>query len=229
MKTPEEIRNDLFQERMGIKYPVGFRTNFWDGVLIGIKKTLSESSRTESEKTNFLQIVDQTHEEKLEMYLKLPAKQVAEMLIECNKIIDGRKPTIVFPLPSLDEITENHKIDLCNILRTSNEKYFIQSLQGKCEYSVTGLRALKAIQFLSQFYQMPSFYPEAQIQGKEKLFPYKDFSDEEIRSWTASKDRLLKGQGTQHEHGFYEGAKTYRKKMNEHIAQFNDQKGKQNG
>jgi hypothetical protein len=34
-----------------------------------------------------LQIVDQTKEEKMAMYMKLPKKQIAEMLINCNNII----------------------------------------------------------------------------------------------------------------------------------------------
>ena len=34
-----------------------------------------------------LQIVEQTKEEKLAMYMKLPKKQIAEMLINCNDII----------------------------------------------------------------------------------------------------------------------------------------------
>jgi urease beta subunit len=35
-----------------------------------------------------MQIVEQTHEEKLAMYMKLPKKQLAEMLIECNTLLD---------------------------------------------------------------------------------------------------------------------------------------------
>ena len=34
-----------------------------------------------------LQIVEQTKEEKMAMYMKLPKKQIAEMLINCNDII----------------------------------------------------------------------------------------------------------------------------------------------
>jgi hypothetical protein len=35
-----------------------------------------------------MQIVEQTHEEKIAMYMKLPKKQLAEMLIECNALLD---------------------------------------------------------------------------------------------------------------------------------------------
>ena len=34
-----------------------------------------------------LQIVEQTKEEKMAMYMKLPKKQIVEMLINCNDII----------------------------------------------------------------------------------------------------------------------------------------------
>lgn len=34
-----------------------------------------------------LQTVEQTKEEKIAMYMKLPKKQIAEMLINCNDII----------------------------------------------------------------------------------------------------------------------------------------------
>ncbi len=35
-----------------------------------------------------MQIVKQTDEEKIPMYLKLPKKRLAEMLVNCNNIID---------------------------------------------------------------------------------------------------------------------------------------------
>lgn len=37
---------------------------------------------------NMLQIIEQTHEEKMKMYCDLPKEKLAEMLIECNRIID---------------------------------------------------------------------------------------------------------------------------------------------
>ena len=38
-------------------------------------------------KTNYYQVADTTKEEKMAMYMKLPKKQIAEMLINCNDII----------------------------------------------------------------------------------------------------------------------------------------------
>lgn len=35
-----------------------------------------------------LQIVEQTEEEKMAMYMKFPKKKLIEMFIECNKFID---------------------------------------------------------------------------------------------------------------------------------------------
>lgn len=36
-----------------------------------------------------MQIIQQTDEEKMVMYLKLPKKKIIEMLIQCNKILDN--------------------------------------------------------------------------------------------------------------------------------------------
>lgn len=43
-----------------------------------------------------IQVIEQTHEEKLAMYMKLPKKQVVEMLIECNRIIRAITPTVYY-------------------------------------------------------------------------------------------------------------------------------------
>jgi len=37
-----------------------------------------------------MQIVEQTHEEKVAMYMKLPKEELIEMLIECNNILHKR-------------------------------------------------------------------------------------------------------------------------------------------
>jgi hypothetical protein len=37
-----------------------------------------------------IQIIQQTDEEKMAMYMKLPKKKIIEMLIQCNKILDSR-------------------------------------------------------------------------------------------------------------------------------------------
>lgn len=39
-----------------------------------------------------LQIVEQTHEEKVKMYMKLPKKKIVEMLIACNTIFASYDP-----------------------------------------------------------------------------------------------------------------------------------------
>jgi len=48
------------------------------------------------EKINYMQIVQQTDKEKLAMYMKVKKKQLAEMLIQCNKIIDANFPIVTF-------------------------------------------------------------------------------------------------------------------------------------
>lgn len=36
-----------------------------------------------------MQVMKQTHEEKVAMYMKLPKKQLIEMLIHCNILLEG--------------------------------------------------------------------------------------------------------------------------------------------
>ena len=36
-----------------------------------------------------MQIIKQTDEEKMAMYMKMPKKKIAEMLIQCNKVKDS--------------------------------------------------------------------------------------------------------------------------------------------
>ena len=43
-----------------------------------------------------VQIIEQTDEEKLAMYMRLPKKKLAEMLIECNKIISRINPIVTY-------------------------------------------------------------------------------------------------------------------------------------
>ena len=38
-----------------------------------------------------LQVIEQTREEKIKMYMKIPKKALIEMLINCNEIIDELK------------------------------------------------------------------------------------------------------------------------------------------
>lgn len=47
-----------------------------------------------------MQIIKQTDEEKMAMYMKMPKKKIAEMLIQCNKVLDeqyGAKQIFVQP------------------------------------------------------------------------------------------------------------------------------------
>ena len=39
-----------------------------------------------------LHIIEQTQEEKLKMYMKYTKKELAKMLLECNKFLDYKKP-----------------------------------------------------------------------------------------------------------------------------------------
>lgn len=55
-----------------------------------------------------MQIVEQTDEEKMAMYMKVSKKKLCEMLIQCNKIIDARPPEIILYGKSAWEI-ENEK------------------------------------------------------------------------------------------------------------------------
>lgn len=50
---------------------------------------------------NYMQVIEQTDEEKIEMYKKLPVLDIIKMLIECNKIINARAPSIVYTPDSL--------------------------------------------------------------------------------------------------------------------------------
>ena len=43
-----------------------------------------------------MQIIKQTDEEKMAMYMKMPKKKIAEMLIQCNKVLDTQYGAKVF-------------------------------------------------------------------------------------------------------------------------------------
>jgi hypothetical protein len=54
-----------------------------------------------------MQVIQQTDEEKMAMYMKLPKKEIIAMLIQCNKILDSRmvvnenfvQPAVIGSLP----------------------------------------------------------------------------------------------------------------------------------
>lgn len=37
-----------------------------------------------------MQVIEQTHEQKMAMYMKLPKKKLIEMLIQCNLLLEAR-------------------------------------------------------------------------------------------------------------------------------------------
>lgn len=43
-----------------------------------------------------MHIIKQTDEEKMAMYMKMPKKKIAEMLIQCNKVLDTQYGAKVF-------------------------------------------------------------------------------------------------------------------------------------
>lgn len=47
-----------------------------------------------------MQVVEQTHKEKMKIYMKLSKKQLAEMLINCNEIISGMPIHVSFKIES---------------------------------------------------------------------------------------------------------------------------------
>ena len=44
----------------------------------------------------YLQVVEQTHEEKVSMYMKCTKKQLVDMVIECNRILSLITPTVKY-------------------------------------------------------------------------------------------------------------------------------------
>lgn len=56
-----------------------------------------------------LQIVEQTKEEKMAMYMKLTKKQIAEMLINCNDIVTALTPVKNCVIPDVSgSLPTNH-------------------------------------------------------------------------------------------------------------------------
>ena len=41
-----------------------------------------------------IRVIEQTDEEKMAMYMKFPKKELAQMLINCNRILDARPITV---------------------------------------------------------------------------------------------------------------------------------------
>ena len=47
-----------------------------------------------------IQIIKQTRKEKIKTYMRLPKKQIAEMLANCNEILEATRPTVIYPQTS---------------------------------------------------------------------------------------------------------------------------------
>lgn len=84
-----------------------------------------------------MQIVEQTHEEKMAIYMKQPKKKLAQMLIECNRIIDEQlqaKNTAsshsrykMFELSEFSSYMINYRNDLKISLRTAAKQIGISA------------------------------------------------------------------------------------------------------
>lgn len=48
--------------------------------------------------TMFYQTMELSHDEKVAMYMKCKKKDLIEMIIHCNLIIENLKPEIVYPI-----------------------------------------------------------------------------------------------------------------------------------
>ena len=57
-----------------------------------------------------LQIAEQTKEEKMAMYMKLPKKQIAEMLINCNDVITALTQAKNCVIPAVIKSVCDHDI-----------------------------------------------------------------------------------------------------------------------
>ena len=58
-----------------------------------------------------IQIIQQTDEEKMAMYMKLPKKKIIEMLIQCNKILENKMEVIDTNYVQSDEEIQSAKLN----------------------------------------------------------------------------------------------------------------------
>lgn len=73
-----------------------------------------------------MQIIDQTDEQKMSMYMKLSKKEIIEMLIACNKILDARPVKYYY-----NGINQEPPIKMCNCNR-KNECTSSFPCDGNC-------------------------------------------------------------------------------------------------
>lgn len=53
------------------------------------------------------QVIDMSHQEKVDMYMMLPKEKLVEMLIKCNRVLVARTPEVYVPKPT-DFIVRGH-------------------------------------------------------------------------------------------------------------------------
>lgn len=58
-----------------------------------------------------IQIIQQTDEEKMAMYMKLPKKKIIEMLIQCNKLLENKMVVINTNCVQSDEEKKSYKLN----------------------------------------------------------------------------------------------------------------------
>jgi len=60
---------------------------------------------------NYMQILKQSHEEKMAMFMKCTKKKLAEMLITCNDLLDKKLLNVQYIEDRSAEITFNDGLD----------------------------------------------------------------------------------------------------------------------
>lgn len=82
-----------------------------------------------------LQIKEQTKEEKMAMYMKLPKKKLIEMLINCNDVITELTQVNINPYNVVGELT----CDKCgchpNMIYKTNKGRFCEKCNPEINYS----------------------------------------------------------------------------------------------
>lgn len=92
-------------------------------------------------------VIEQSHEEKMAMYMKLPKKQIIEMLINCNQILES-KPTMDVPQDSSKVIAllkgKEATYELWASQKTDKMDEYIDSF-NQIKYSIEKLESLNPL------------------------------------------------------------------------------------
>ena len=93
-------KESMGQDYQGIWYlrMQNYKDSYWDLATYGKPPQWEHDflyirpipEKAEEAKALFLQVVPQTHEEKIAMYMGLPQKDVVEMLINCNTLLESQ-------------------------------------------------------------------------------------------------------------------------------------------